>query len=75
MVYVSGTYSEKFAQIGRGRFPEYKIFCGLLDLHIFVNFSEVKIVSDIIFLFLDHPYLNLQIDYPDSVSRHVLSKK
>ena len=51
IVYVSGTYSEKFTQIGPGRFLQYKIFYGLLDMHIFGNFSEVKIVSDILFSF------------------------
>ena len=45
MVYVSGTYSEKLAQIGPGPFPQYKIFYGFLDM---INFSEVKIVSDIL---------------------------
>ena len=51
IVYVSETYSEKFAQIGPGRFPQYKVFYGLEDMHILVNFSEVKIVSDILFSF------------------------
>ena len=51
IVYVSGTYSEKFTQIGPGRFLQYKIFYGLLDMHIFGNISEVKIVSDILFSF------------------------
>ena len=41
MVNVSGAHSEKFAEIGPGHFPQYQIFSGLLDLHIFVNFSEV----------------------------------
>ena len=51
MIYVSGTYSEKFAQIGLGRLSQYKIFYGLLDMHIFANFSEVKFVNDILFSF------------------------
>ena len=51
MVYVSETYSKKLAEIGPGRFPQYKILYGFLDMHIFVNFSEVKIVSDILFSF------------------------
>ena len=42
MVCVSGTYSEKFAQIDRDRFQQYKLFYGLLDVHVFVNYSQVK---------------------------------
>ena len=74
MVYVSGACG-KFAEIGPDRFLQYKIFYGFLDMHIYVNFSEEKIVGDIIFLFLDNLHLNLQIDYPNRVSSHVLSKK
>ena len=38
-------------RFGLGHFSQYKTFYGLLDMHIFVNFSKVKMVSDILFSF------------------------
>ena len=65
-IHIYVTYANCQTLIGPGHFPQYKIFYGLLDMDICVNFSEVKTLTY-------YPYLNLQIGYPNSVSHHVLS--